>query len=72
MFLRNSNDKDVKQFFLNSLKKLDKKIIQVSMDGPNVNWTLFKMIEEKKVEKIPSLISIEVVRCKKFMESLKI
>ena len=57
--LSDSSPKTLTKYFHKAFEKLDKKI-QVAMDGRNVNWALFKIIkEERKVEKIPLLISIE-------------
>ena len=55
-FLSYSNAKALKQSFDKALEKRDKKV----KTGHNVNWAVFKVIEEeRKVEKNPSLISIE-------------
>ena len=34
-------------------------MVQISMDGPNVNWSLFKKVEEeRKLKNLPQLINI--------------
>lgn len=59
-FLKYSNATALKQSFDKALKELDaKKMIQISMDGPNVNWSLFKKVEEeRKLNNYPLLINI--------------
>ena len=59
-FLHYTNAKALKQSFDKALKDLDKKkLIQIAMDGPNVNWSVFNMVEEeRKVNNFPLLINI--------------
>ena len=47
LFLGHTTAKDLKKKFEEATEQLDlKKLIQISMDGPNVNWKLLDSIAE--------------------------
>ncbi|GBN94621.1 hypothetical protein AVEN_11974-1 [Araneus ventricosus] len=48
VFVGHSTAEDISKAFNDSTKKLDlRKVIQISMDGPAVNWKFFHMIQEQ-------------------------
>ena len=60
-FLRHTTAVDLKKKFEEATEKLDmKKLIQVSMDGPSVNWKLLESIAEERIsnEQYPKLLDI--------------
>ena len=60
-FLGHTRACDLKQKFEECIQDLDqKKLVQVSMDGPSVNWKLYEsLVEERKENKdYPSLINV--------------
>ena len=60
-FLRHTTAKDLKRAFEECTEKLDlKNVIQVSMDGPNVNWKMLDLIVEDRNsnETYPNLLDV--------------
>ena len=60
-FHGHTHAEDLKKKFEEVIKNLKKKkMVQVSMDGPNVNWKLFDSIDQEQSEKddYPDLIDI--------------
>ena len=50
-FLGHTQADDLKKKFEEALQDLDmKKMVQVSMDGPNVNWKLYDSLVEERNE----------------------
>ena len=51
-FLRRPNSQNLVDKLIEATEMLDLgKLIQVSMDGPNVNWEVLKMLNEHRQEK---------------------
>ena len=59
-FLCHSRATDLKYHIEEALKDLtNEKIIQISMDGPKVNWCFFqKMVQQRNADGLPGLISL--------------
>ena len=59
-FLCHSRATDLKYHIEETLKDLTKeKIIQISMDGPKVNWCFFqKMVQQRNADGLPGFISL--------------
>ena len=60
-FLRHTTAKDLKRAFEECTEKLDlKNLIQISMDGPNVNWKMLDLIVEDRNsnETYPNLLDM--------------
>ena len=60
-FLGHTQAEDVKKMFEEGIKDLEpRRMIQISMDGPIVNWKLYEQITEERneMEDYPSLIDI--------------
>ena len=58
VFLGHATHTDLVKSYYDGLKDLDHaKTIQVSMDGPNVNWAFFESLQSKrKLEELPELL----------------
>ena len=60
-FLGHTQAEDLKKMFEEGIKDLEpRRMIQISMDGPSVNWKLYEQITEERneMEDYPSLIDI--------------
>ena len=60
-FLGHTTAKDLKRAFEECTEKLDlKNLIQVSMDGPNINWKMLDLIVEDRNsnETYPNLLDV--------------
>ena len=50
-FLGHSTAEDLKESLLSALQPLDEsKLAQISMDGPNSNWSMYRKIRELRKE----------------------
>ena len=61
LFLGHTTAKDLKKKFKETTEQLDlKKLIQISMDGPNVNWKLLDSIAEDRSsnEQYPIMLNV--------------
>ena len=61
LFLGHTTAKDLKKMFEEATEQLDlKKLIQISMDGPNVNWKLLDSIagDRSSNEQYPKLLNV--------------
>lgn len=59
-FLQRPNAKNLLDCLLEELKKFSpSKLLQLSMDGPNVNWNVFELLkEERSKQEYPQLVNI--------------
>ena len=61
-FVGHSRSNDLLEHFLLGLQSLDKaKLIQVSMDGPNVNWAFFEELHNFRDENDISCFQLDLV-----------
>ena len=59
LFLGHTTAKDLKKKFEEATEQLDlKKLIQISMDGPNVNWKVLDLIAEDSNEQYLILLNV--------------
>ena len=67
-FLGHASAEDLLEEFRQALKDLHESImLQVSMDGPRVNWVFYdELCKHCEREELPSLINIVVVACTLF------
>ncbi|KAJ8967881.1 hypothetical protein NQ314_002598 [Rhamnusium bicolor] len=50
VFMSHTAAEDILQHFLNGIKPLQpNRILQISMDGPNVNWKILKLFKESQI-----------------------
>ena len=60
-FLLRSNSKNLFEKLLESTKSLDlSKLLQLSMDGPNVNWDVLKLMSTNKEKRSIQISALEV------------
>ena len=72
-FLLGSNSKNLFEKLLESTKSLDfSKLLQLSMDGPNVNWNVLKLMSTNQGEKELPNISIGSCSSILFMGHFKV
>ena len=59
-FLGHSTAEEMLSYFRNAIKDLDpRKMLQLSMDGPSVNWLLYKnVVQERHDGQFPDLLNI--------------
>jgi len=59
-FLGHTTAEDLKENLLSALQPLDEsKLVHISMDGPNSNWSLYRNIrDQKKEEDLSELINM--------------
>ena len=63
-FLGDTSAKDLKKEFEEGIQELDmKNRVQVSMDGPNVNWKLYNSIVEERNQNDEYLALIDIGSC---------
>ena len=59
-FLGHTTAEDLKESLLSALQNLDEsKLVQISMDGPNSNWSMYRKIKDYRKEKdLSELVNI--------------